>query len=75
MYFTSTIITIFFINVHIVLFLFNNVIYVFLLYDYVFSLYVYVWLHWLRVFRAFFVSCKENARVKLKKTEHGQHSS
>jgi hypothetical protein len=32
MYFTSTIIT-FFINVYVVLFLFNNVIYVFLLYD------------------------------------------
>jgi hypothetical protein len=32
----------FFINVYMVLFLFNNVIYVFLLYDYVFSLYVYV---------------------------------
>ena len=31
MYFTSTIITIFFINVYMVLFLFNNVIYVFLL--------------------------------------------
>jgi hypothetical protein len=31
-----------FINVYMVLFLFNNVIYVFLLYDYVFSLYVYV---------------------------------
>jgi hypothetical protein len=42
MYFTSTIITISFINVYVVLFLFNNVIYVFLLYDYVFSLYVYV---------------------------------
>jgi hypothetical protein len=42
MYFTSTIITIFFINVYTVLFLFYNVIYVFLLYDYVFSLYVYV---------------------------------
>ena len=42
MYFTSTIITIFFINVYMVLFLFHNVIYVFLLYDYVFSLYVYV---------------------------------
>jgi hypothetical protein len=42
MYFTITIITIFFINVYMVLFLFNNVIYVFLLYDYVFSLYVYV---------------------------------
>ena len=32
----------FFINVYMILFLFNNVIYVFLLYDYVFSLYVYV---------------------------------
>jgi hypothetical protein len=42
MYFTSTIITIFFINVYMVLFLFNNVIYVFLSYYYVFSLYIYV---------------------------------
>jgi len=32
----------FFINVYIVLFLFNNVIYVFILYDYAFLLYVYV---------------------------------
>jgi len=32
----------FFVNVYMVLFLFNNVIYVFLMYDYVFSLYVYV---------------------------------
>jgi hypothetical protein len=47
------IITIFFINVYTVLFLFNNVIYVFILYDYVFSLYVYAWLPWLRFFRAF----------------------
>jgi len=31
-----------FIDVYMVLFLFNNAIYVFLLYDYVFSLYVYV---------------------------------
>jgi hypothetical protein len=38
----------FFLNVCVVLFLFNNVIYVFLLYDY-----VYVWLPWLRFFRAF----------------------
>jgi len=42
MYFTSTITTIFLINVYMVLFLFNNVIYVFILYDYVFSLYIYV---------------------------------
>jgi hypothetical protein len=53
MYFTVTIITIFFINVYTILFLFNNVIYVFLLYDYIFSLYVYVWLPWLRFVRAF----------------------
>jgi len=32
----------FFINVYMVLFVFNNVIYVFLFYDHVFSLYVYV---------------------------------
>jgi hypothetical protein len=32
----------FFINVYMVLFLFNNVIYVLLLYGYVFSLYVYI---------------------------------
>jgi hypothetical protein len=44
MYFTSTIITIFFINVYVVLSLFNNVIYEFWLYEYVFLLYVYVWL-------------------------------
>jgi len=42
MCFTSTITTVFFINVYMVLFLYNNVIYVFLLYDYVFSLYVYI---------------------------------
>jgi len=42
-----------FINVYMVLFLFNNVIYVFFCYDYVFSLYVYVWLPWLRFLRAF----------------------
>jgi hypothetical protein len=52
MYFTSTIITIFFINVYMGLLLFNNVIYVFLLYDYLFSLYIYVWLPWLRFIRA-----------------------
>jgi hypothetical protein len=42
LYFKSTVNTIFFINVYMVLFLFNNVIYVFILYDCVFSLYVYV---------------------------------
>jgi len=63
MYFTSTIITIFFINVYMVLFLFNNVIYVCLL----------LWLCILTVclcmttltgvFPCFFLSCKANARV------------
>ena len=32
-------------------------------------------LPWLRFFRCFFLSCKANARVKLAKTRHGQHSS
>jgi len=32
-------------------------------------------LPWLRFFRAFFLSCKANARAKLAKTGHGQHSS
>jgi len=32
-------------------------------------------LPWLRVFRAFSLSCKGNARVKLAKTGHGPHSS
>jgi hypothetical protein len=59
MYFTSTIITVFFINVYVVLILFNYVIYVFLLYDYVFSMYVYVWLLWLMFFRAFSSAVKQ----------------
>jgi hypothetical protein len=65
----------FFINVYMVLFLFNNVIYVFLL----------LWLCILTVclcmttltegFPRFFLSCKVNARVKPEKTGHGPHSS
>jgi len=65
----------FFINVYMVLFLFDNVIYVFLL----------LWLCILIVclcmatltegFPCFFRSCKANARVKPAKTGHGQHSS
>ena len=43
----------FFINVYMVVFLFNNAIYVFLLYDYVFSLYVNIGLPRLRFFLAF----------------------
>jgi len=34
----------FFINVYMVLFMFNNLIYVFFCHDYMFLLYVYVWL-------------------------------
>jgi len=65
----------FFINVYMVLFLFNNVIYVFLL----------LWLCILivclcmstltEVFPCFLLSCKANARVKPAKTGHGPHSS
>jgi magnesium-transporting ATPase (P-type) len=64
-----------FINVYMVLFLFNNVIYVFLL----------LWLCILtvclcmttltEVFPCFFLSCKASASVKSAKTGHGPHSS
>jgi hypothetical protein len=64
----------FFINVYMVLFLFNNVIYVFLLL-WLCILIVYIWLPWLRVFPCFFLSCKANGRVKPAKTGHGPHSS
>jgi len=41
--------------------------------------YTVLWLRfflpWLRFFRAFSLSCKANARVKLVKTGHGPHSS
>jgi hypothetical protein len=43
------------------------------------NMYTLLWLKffltWLRFFRAFFLSCKTNARVKLAKTGHGPHSS
>jgi hypothetical protein len=43
------------------------------------NMYIVLWLRfflpWLRFFRAFFLSCKANARVKLAKTGHGPHSS
>jgi len=64
-----------FINVYMVLFLFDNVIYVFVL----------LWLCILtlclcmsiltEVFPCFLLSCKANARVKPAKTGHGPHSS
>ena len=79
---TSTVITflhilqiLFFINVYMVLFLFDNVIYIFLL------LWLYILIVCLcmttvtEVFPCFFFSCKANARVKPAKTGHGHHSS
>jgi hypothetical protein len=65
----------YFINIYMVLFLFDNVIYVFLL------LWLCVLIVYLRmttlteVFPCFFLSCKANARVKPAKTGHDPHSS
>ena len=72
-----------FIGVYMVAFLFNTVIYVFLLLYLcilIVCLRIFIVpagtlrLPWLRFFRPFFLSCKTNARVKLAKTGHGQHS-
>jgi len=41
----------------------------------VFLIWLRFFLPWLRFFRAFFLSCKANARVKPAKTGHGPHSS
>ena len=65
----------FFINVYMVLFLFNNVIYAFL------SLWPCILILCLcmanltEVLTCFFLSCRTNARVKLAKTGHVPHSS
>jgi hypothetical protein len=61
----------FFINVYMVLFLFDNVIYVFLLLDYPDRGLTTL----AEVFPYFFLSCKANARVKPAKTGHDPHSS
>jgi hypothetical protein len=60
----------FFINVYMVVFLFNNVIYEFFCYVYVFFLYDYVssscqlaLFGYSKGFPCFFLSCKANARV------------
>jgi hypothetical protein len=63
-----------FINVYMVLFLFDTVIYVFLLLL-LCTLIVCLCLTTLtEVFPCFFLTCKANARVKPAKTGHGPHS-
>jgi len=57
-----------FINVYMVLFLFDDVIYIFLL------LRLCILTTLTEVFPCFFLSCKANARVKAAKTGHGPHS-
>jgi hypothetical protein len=82
MYFTSTIITflhilyvLFFINVYMVLFLFDNLIYVFLL-SLLRILIVCLCMTTLTEgFPCFLLSCKAKSRVKPTKTGHGPHSS
>ena len=61
----------FFINVYIVLFLFDNVIYVILLLEYPDR----GWTTLAEVFPCFFLICRANARVKPAKTGHDPHSS
>ena len=80
-YFTSTVITflhilwvLFFINVYMVLFLFDNVIYVFLLLCLCILIVCLCMTTLTEVFPCFFLSCKANARVKLAKTGHCPHS-
>jgi len=75
MYFTSTIITVFFVNVYMVLFLFNNVIYVFLLLCLCILIVCLCMTTLTELFPCFFLSCKANARVKPAKTGQGLHSS
>jgi hypothetical protein len=65
----------FFINIYMVLFLFNNVIYVYLLlWLCIFTVCLYM-ATLTEVCPCFFLSCKANARVKPAKTGHGPHSS
>ena len=65
----------FFINVYMVLFLFDNVIYVFLLLCLCILILCLCMATLTEVFPCFFHSCKANARVKPAKTGHGPHSS
>jgi len=66
---------IFFINVYMILFLFNNLIYVFLLLWLCILIVCLCMTTLTGVFLCFFLSCEANARVKPAKTEHGPHSS
>ena len=67
--------SIFFINVYMVLFLFNSVIYVFLLLWLCILIVCLCMTTLTEVIPCFFLSCKANARVKPAKTGHGPHSS
>ena len=67
--------SIFFINVYMVLFLFNNVIYVFLLLWLCILIVCLCMATLTEVFPCFFLSCKANARVKPAKMGHGPHTS
>ena len=62
-----------FINVYMVLFLFNNVIYVFLLLCLRILIVCVCMTTLAEGFPCFFFSCKANARVKLAKTGHDPH--
>ena len=82
MYFTSTVITflhilkvLFFINVYMVLFLFDNVNYTFLLLCLCILIVCLCMATLTEVFPCFFLSCKTNAKVKPAKKGHGPHSS
>jgi len=65
----------FFINVYMVLFLFNTVIYVFLLLCLCILIVGFFMATLTEVFTCFFLSCKANAKVKLAKMRQGPHSS
>jgi len=64
-----------FINVYMVLFLFNTVIYVFLLLCQCILILCLCMDTLTEVFPCFFLSCKANAKVQPTKTGHGPHSS
>jgi hypothetical protein len=64
-----------FINVYMILFLFDNVIYVFLLLWLCILIVCLCMANLTEVFPWFFLSCKANARVKPAKMGHGPHSS
>jgi hypothetical protein len=75
MYFTRTIITIIFINVYMVVFLFNNVIYVFFIVLLCILTVCLCMTTLTEVFPCFFLSFKANAMVKPAKAGYDPHSS